>query len=190
MKKHIGQKKFNNNFFLKNVVKSKKHVINADLLAENFNKCYSEIVPKLATNIEESLIDFKSYIQKYDPIQSERDLTINELKEAIFLLKPNKSSSYDGTNFKVIKTCSAPLIKSLMHIFNSSLVTVIFPNDLKIARVTTVFKAGNYKELENYGPISVLPCFLETLEILMHNRRLNYLTTNEILYEKQFGFQR
>ena len=106
------------------------------------------------------------------------------------MFKPNKNSSYEGTNFKVIKTCSAPLIKPLMHIFNSSRVTGIFPNDLKIARVTAVFKAGNYIELGNYGPISVLPCLLETLERLMHNRLLSYLTTNETLYEKQFGFQR
>ena len=145
IKEHIRQKTFNHNIFPKNVVKSKKHVTNADLLTENFNKYYSEIVPKLAANIEESLIDFKSYIQKYDSVQSERDLTVNKLKEAIFLLKPNKSSSFNGTNFNVIKTCSAPLIKPLMHIFNSSLVTGIFPNDPKIAPVTANFKAGDYK---------------------------------------------
>ena len=187
IKDHIGQKKFNHNFFPKKVLKSKKHVTNVDLLAENFNKDYSEIVPKLAANIEESLIDFKSYIQKYESVQSERDLTVNRIKEAIFLLKPDMSSGYDGTNFNVIKTCSAPLIKPLMHIFNSSLVTGIFPNDSKIARVTAVFKTGDYKELGNYGPISVLPCLSETLERFLLNRLFSYLTTNEILYQKQFG---
>lgn len=186
IKDHIGQKKFNHNFFPKKVLKSKKHVTNVDLLVENFNKDYSEIVPKLAANIEESLIDFKSYIQKYDSVQSERDLTVNRIKEAIFLLKPNMSSGYDGTNFNVIKASSAPLIKPLMHIVNSSLVTGIFPNDSKIAQVTAVFKAGDYKELGNYGPISVLPCLSETLERLLLNRLFSYLTS-EILYQKQFG---
>ena len=67
-----------------------------------------------------------------------------------------------------------------MHTFKSSLVTGIFSNDCKIAWVTAFFKAGDYKELGNYGQISVLPCLSETLERLMHNRLFSYLTANEI----------
>ena len=76
-----------------------------------------------------------------------------------------------------------------MHIFNLSLAKGIFPDDLKIARVTPVFKAGNENEVRNYRPISVLPCFSKILERIMYNRLFKYLTTNEILYKKQFGFQ-
>ena len=36
--------------------------------------------PKLATSIEESSIDFKSCIQKYELVYSERDLTVNKLE--------------------------------------------------------------------------------------------------------------
>ena len=76
-----------------------------------------------------------------------------------------------------------------MHIFNLSLAKGIFPDDLKIARVTPVFKAGNENEVGNYRPISILPCFSKILERIMYNRLFKYLTTNEILYKKQFGFQ-
>ena len=138
-----------------------------------------------------SSIEFKRYIQKYDTVQSERDLTVNELKDAFFfLLKTNKSSGCDRIDFNVIKTCFGPLIKPLMHFINSSLAAGIFPGDLKIAQVTPVFIAGDDKELENYRPISVLPYFSKTLERIMYNRVLSYLTANEILYKKQFGFQK
>ena len=34
-----------------------------------------------------SLIDFRSYIKEHETVQSECDLTVNELKEAFFSLK-------------------------------------------------------------------------------------------------------
>ena len=65
----------------------------------------------------------------------------------------------------------------------------IFPDDLKIARVTPVFQAGNENKVGNYRPISVLPCFSKILERIMYNRLFKYLTNNEILYKKQFDFR-
>ena len=47
----------------------------------------------------------------------------------------------------------------MLHIFNLSLQTGIFPGKLKIARVTPLFKGGENYELGNYRTISVLPCF-------------------------------
>ena len=70
-----------------------------------------------------------------------------------------------------------------------SLAKGIFPDDFKIARVTPVFKTDNKNEVGNYRLISILPCFSKILERIMYNRLFKYLTTNEILYKKQFGFQ-
>ena len=44
-------------------------------------------------------------------------------------------------------------------------------------------------DISNYRPISALPCFSKILERLMYNRLYKYLKENNILYEKQFGFQ-
>ena len=76
-----------------------------------------------------------------------------------------------------------------MFIFNLSPQKGSFPDELKIAKVTPVFKADGVNELGNYRPISVLPCFSKILERIMYNRLFKYLKTNEILYKKQFGFQ-
>ena len=65
----------------------------------------------------------------------------------------------------------------------------VFPDELKIARVTRIFKKGNNTLVTNYRPISVLPCFSKLLERIMYNRLYKFLVENNILYEKQFGFQ-
>ena len=106
-----------------------------------------------------------------DSTQAESALTINEL------------------SFNVAKNCFGPLLKPLMFIFNLSLQKGSFPDELKIAKVTPVFKADDVNELGNYRPISSVLCFSKILERIMYNRLFKYLKTNEILYKKQFGFQ-
>ena len=66
---------------------------------------------------------------------------------------------------------------------------MVFPDDLKIAKVTLICKVGDNGDISNYRPISVLPCFSKILERLMYNCLYKYLQENNILYEKQFSFQ-
>ena len=115
---------------------------------------------------------------------------MNELKEAFLSLKINKSPGYDDISFNVVRNCFGPLLKPLMAIFKLSLQKGCFPEELKIARVTPIYKADDVNEIGNYRPISVLPCFSKILERIMYNRFFKYLTTNDILYKKQFGFQK
>ena len=67
--------------------------------------------------------------------------------------------------------------------------TGVFPEEVKIARVTPIFKGGEISDLGNYRPISVLSCFSKILEKSMYNRLYKHLLNNNIFYKKQFGFQ-
>ena len=77
----------------------------------------------------------------------------------------------------------------LKHIFNISLAKGVFPDKLKIVRVTPIFKKGSNTLVTNYRQISVLPCFSRLAERIMYNRLYKFLVENNILYQKQFGFQ-
>ena len=77
-----------------------------------------------------------------------------------------------------------------MAIFKLSLQKGCFPEELKIARVTAVYKTDDINEIGNYRPFSVLFCFSKILERIMYHRLFKYLTTNEILHKKQFVFQK
>ena len=88
-------------------------------------------------------------------IQPEHDLNINKLKHAFFSLKHGKVPGYEEISFNVIK-CFGSLHKPLFHIFNKSLENGFFPDELKIARVTPLFKKGSDSGLGNYRPIYYL----------------------------------
>ena len=64
----------------------------------------------------------------------------------------------------------------LRYVFDLSLQTGTFPDTLKIAKVTAEFKTDDLKEISNYRPISVLPCFSKILYIPQSMPLLNWLT--------------
>ena len=78
--------------------------------------------------------------------------------------------------------------KLLHYIYNISLQSSVFPDEMKIARVTSRFKGGEVSDLGNYRLISVLFCFSKIYEKFMYNRLYKHLLNNNILYKKQFGF--
>lgn len=111
------------------------------------------------------------------------------MKHVSFPLETNKSSGYDEISFKVVKKCFGKLYNLLRFVFEWSLRKVIFPNQLKIAVVTSVFKGDDHSKLGKYRPMSVLQSFSKILQHIMYNFFYKYLLENKIIYSKQFGFQ-
>ena len=98
------------------------------------------------------------------------------------------SLGYDGISFNVVKKCFNELCEPLKYVINLYIETGVFPDKLKIARVSPVYKAGNIGGLTNHRPISDLPCFSKILERIMHNPLFSYVSQEQILYLKQFVF--
>ena len=114
----------------------------------------------------------------------EANLTDDEIKEALRSLKPNKSPGYDNVSSSVVNETSHIFFTSLKYIFNLSLQQGIFPENLKIAKVSPIYKKDEKFLLTNYRAILVLPCFSKLQEYIMYNRLFKYLSENSILYEK------
>ena len=73
---------------------------------------------------------------------------------------------------------------------NSSIKQGIFPSELKIAKVFLIFKAGDEQLITNYRPISVLNFFSKIFEKVEANYIVDFLESNTILYEHQYGFRK
>jgi len=70
--------------------------------------------------------------------------------------------------------------------FNTSFATGIFPDSLKVTKVTPILNLVIYLM---YRPVSVIPVISKILERLMFNGLNNYFERCTLLNEKQFGFK-
>jgi hypothetical protein len=80
------------------------------------------------------------------------------------------------------------IIPPLIYICNKSLLTGIFPTQLKFSQVIRILKKGNKSEISNYRPISLLTSFSKILEVIF-KRLHNHVNNNNILAQEQFGFR-
>ena len=62
-------------------------------------------------------------------------------------------------NFNVIKRCFDKLCEPLKYLFNLLIVKGIFPDDVKIVKVTLIYKADNSSNVSSYRPISAVVFF-------------------------------
>ena len=102
----------------------------------------------------------------------------------------SKATGLDNISAKLLRECPDLLAESLTVIFNQSLITGIFPNEWKSARVTPLYKnSGKRTEPTNYRPISVIPVVAKVFERIIYDQIYKYLTRNSLLTRHQSGFR-
>ena len=62
-----------------------------------------------------------------------------------------------------------------------------FPTDWKKANVTPIHKKGDIHDVQNYRPVSLLPCLSNVFERVIYNKL--YSTLKGQLHTAQHGFQ-
>lgn len=115
--------------------------------------------------------------------------TSSEISKIIDSLKINTSSGLDGINTKCIRCVKDTIVDELAKCINQCLEKGVFPNSLKIAKVSPIYKSGSKLDPGNYRPISVLPVLSKVFERVLYNRLNTHLDTQHFLYEKQYGFR-
>ena len=69
------------------------------------------------------------------------------------------------------------------------ILTGIFPDLLKIAKVKPLFKRGDTAQLNNYRPISLLPTISKVFERVIYSQLYAYFNDNNLMSEQQYGFR-
>ena len=112
-----------------------------------------------------------------------------EILSIVVLLKPNASPDYDSISLKVVRKCISHIGNFLCDIFNTSLLSGVFPDGLKLAKVIPIYKADDRLSVSNYRSISVLP-FFKNFGKMKYNRLLSFRTASNILANNQYGFRK
>ena len=92
-----------------------------ETIAELFNEYFTEIGPKLSSQITETNVSFERYM-KFTAHQSFNFKNINEREvlKALERLKASTSTGYDNIPAKLLKDASDVVAPFLVEIFNSS----------------------------------------------------------------------
>ena len=89
-----------------------------------------------------------------------------------------------------IESCSEVLTK----LFNNTILTSNFPDKLKVADVSPIFKKDDPQKSKNYRPVSVLPVVSKVFERLLYKQMSlhveEYLSPYLCGYRKRFSTQK
>ena len=164
------------------------------MIANEFNKYFNSI----ASNLNEQLTDmplsdsqFKNFEDFLMPANRNsiflNDCTHLEILEIISQLENGKASDIP---IRVIKKSAHLTCHVLAFHFNNFMMKGLFPDSLKVGKVTPIFKKGNVEEIGNYRPVSTLPIFGKIFEKIIYSRLYNFALSQNILDDNQFGFRK
>ena len=119
-----------------------------------------------------------------------KSVSNDEVETVLSKLKVSKSSGQDKIQVKILKDSSDICVSYLTYIYNCSLLSGIFPDDWKLAKVSPIYKSGNKQECGNYRPISVLSVVAKIFEKLVCGQLNCYFKKHQILTKFQSCFRK
>ena len=104
-------------------------------------------------------------------------------------MKAGKASGLDKISSKLLRAAGNSIHKSLLVVFNLILSTGIFPDEMKLAKITPIYKSGEKTDCGNYRPISVISAVAKILEKLVYDQVFHFLNENKVISNQQSGFR-
>ena len=157
-------------------------------LANDFNKHFTNIGINSTSNSDlNGANDHKTHA---DSNFLFAEISVDQVNEELKAIPANKASGLDSVCTKLIKYGSNAIAAILCKIFNMCLRQGCVPDDLKVARVTPIYKSGSKDDFSNYRPISILPICSKILEKIVHKQLYVYVSDNQLMYDGQSGFRK
>jgi len=174
-------------FFIDGELVREKRVI-----AHSFNSYFISIAKHLNDSIDltlQSVPTFESFMFS----RSNKSMVLEACTpdEIELIVKSFSNSKSSDVPIYAVKQCITILSPILSHHFNHFMDIGVFPDVLKIGKITPVYKNKGKKQcFDNYRPISTLPIFGKIFEKLIYTRLYSFFLTQNFMYSKQFGFRK
>ena len=166
-----------------------------------FNHYFTNVATNLI-NSRPSLLDdsFKSCLNNIDNFVASR-LGVNQSFDLPFmstidvisylkLMKSKKSTGLDNINCRLMKMSAPYIADSLTYVYNLFIHTAIIPDAFKCAKCVPIHKAGDFNDVKNFRPISVLSLLCKPFERHIFNHLYHFFETFNLLHFCQSAFRK
>ncbi|CAK1585636.1 unnamed protein product [Parnassius mnemosyne] len=165
-------------------------------VCETFNNYFLTIGTELANNIHPKYhtssvhtLMYKNTYQHNITLSELEPCSVKEVLKIINNINNHTSTGIDGISPKALKCIKNVIATDLTNCINKCLSNGLFPDSLKIAKVSPIHKSGPKTDPSNYRPISVLPVISKVFEKVIYKRLNEYFNAKNFFIEQQYGFR-
>lgn len=161
------------------------------LIADVFNDYFSNIGPSLADSLPATEHHFSEYL----PPPCEASFFMEPINEQtmmnyILSIKPKLGTDDNDISMRTLHDVAKAIAKPLTFIFNLSVETGVFPDQMKISRGIPIHKKGSPFSLDNYRIVAMINSFSKIFEKIGSDRLTNFYEENNFFIDSQFGFRK
>ena len=179
------------NKFPSHIISPKGKICEKQKIVNELNEYFCNVGQTLAKKIPTSTLNYSNYLQKHiTSCFSFSMVDTNTVTNILKNFKPKSSKGWDGISMKILKFIASILAEPLKLLINQSLMTNIFPTKLKIAKILPLLKKPNNYQIDNFRPISLLPCISKVIEKCVFNQVYEYFERNKLIYGSQYGYRK
>ena len=115
-------------------------------------------------------------------------ISLKQIEDEISSLNSRKSNTFKGIPIHSLKENVDIIGKILHRIISNAIIRCEFPDALKLADITPIFKTQDATNKKNYRPISILPTISKVYEKLLQKQITVFV--DQFLYKYMFGYRK
>lgn len=176
---------------IRNITHNNAEYTDETEIANLFNVYFNNIADELDNNLPQS--PHSNPLQYVTQVQASMYLfpvSESELLNYINSLKPKRNQNKNSITVNLFKSAAPYLVGFLCRIINEAFSSGIFPNCLKQATITPVYKKGEQNLMTNYRPISILSFMSKLFEKCLLSRLVKFLDKFSVISKNQYGFMK
>ena len=185
-------KSSNKNHLIEKIKIDNIELTKSEMIANEFGKYYSNIGSLMTNRVRPSDHSISHYINKIPKNQQTLYMfptTPIEIEKLIMKLENKPSSGHDQISNTMLKWLCPSIVCPLSLIFNKSLSEGVFPDQMKLSDVISLYKGKETYLCNNYRPISLLLTTSKILEKIIYKRVYEFMQNTSQITNDQFGFR-
>ena len=163
------------NLFFENAVNSLEIKENRLLMSscEHLDDPIEKLIKKF--EVHPCILAIKDNIVARDNFEFAQ-ITTEQMLSEINNINSKKIGTFLDIPSKILKKSADIVVNFLTDVWNEQIVRKnVFPDELKLAELTPIFKKGDSTLAKNYRPVSVLPCISKIFERIMQKQIAEYI---------------